>query len=51
MKLFKFNVKETWFGGVTARQYEIKARTLQSAKRKLYQIQGNRCWEIEEVAP
>jgi hypothetical protein len=50
MKVFKFHIWEHWFGGTKERILEVKARTIQSAEKKLRQIQGNRDWEYKLVA-
>ena len=46
MKTFKFKIKEFYFGGTKERKLEIKAKTEKSAFNKVYEIQGNRDWEI-----
>ncbi len=49
MKVFKFKIREFWFGGVNERVIEVKARTPASALKKCVQIQGNRDWEITAI--
>jgi len=46
MKIWTFEVKETWFGGVKEYDLEVKARTEASATKKAWSICGNRSWEL-----
>ena len=48
VKTFKFKIIEFWIGGIKEPRFiEIKARTQQSAEKKVRQIQGNREWTVE----
>lgn len=43
---FVFKITEYGISGKSERAIEVEAKTLKSAKNKVYAIQGNRTWDV-----